>query len=277
MRHPSRRAVLAGATAFLASGAAAAPDAALLSDRWTKTGSGGDPDYGVWGDFLSVYVKPRPGAPTLVDYQGALSDGASAALGEWLAATQRIDPATLTKPAQRAWWTNLYNAATVDLVLRYYPVRSIRVIEGGFFNLGPWDEDILQVNGVRLSLNDVEHGVLRPVWRDPRTHYAVNCASIGCPDLSPEPWRAGDLEARLDEAARRYINDPRGVRIEDGKLIVSSIFSWFAEDFGGTDANVIAHLRRYAEPPLLAALEGRTKIDDHAYDWSLNATPAGQG
>jgi hypothetical protein len=275
----TRRATLA-ALSFAFAGPAKAisliPSSDLLGQEWTRTGADGDPDYGVWAEFLTVYVHPRVGAPSLVDYGGALGDGAEKALAAWLRETQAINPATLSKPAQRAWWINLYNAATVDLVLRYYPVASIRHIEGGLFNLGPWDEDILMVNGHRLSLNDVEHGILRPIWNDPRTHYAVNCAAIGCPDLEATPWRADDMEARLNAAARRYVNHPRGARVESGELIISSIYSWFSDDFGGTDANVIRHLRDHADAPLLAALVGRTRIDDNDYNWAVNASPAGQ-
>lgn len=269
----TRRATLVGLGLLLAGPAQAIsliPSSKLLGAEWARTGSEGDPDYDVWCDFLATYLRPVAGVPTLVDYRAALADGADKALSGWLESTQKIDPATLTKTAQRAWWINLYNAATIDLVLRYYPVKTIRGIEGGLFNLGPWDEDILTVNGQRMSLNDVEHGILRPIWNDPRTHYAVNCASIGCPDLDGTPWRAADMEARLDMAARRYINHPRGVRVVGDKLIVSSIYSWFSEDFGATDADIIAHLSLYAAPSLKAQLVGRTRIDDDDYDWALN-------
>ncbi len=253
------------------------PSPDLLGQEWTVTGTAHDPDYTVWAGFLNAYIKATPGSVTLVDYAGALADGADAALSAWLAETQQIDPATLRKPAQMAWWINLYNAVTVDLVLKHYPVKTIRKINGGWFDLGPWGDEVVTVNGQRLSLNDIEHRILRPIWRDPRIHYAVNCASIGCPDLAAEPWRAEGLEGRLDDAARAYVNHPRGVRIEGGNLIVSSIYDWFAADFGNNDAEVIAHLRRYAAAPLRDQLQGRTSIDGDDYDWSLNATPTGQG
>lgn len=113
------------------------PSSELLGEEWARFGDGGDPNYDVWADFLGTYLRPQPGAPTLVDYRGAIADGADKALARWMQETQRVDPATLSNAAQRAWWINLYNAATVDLVLRYYPVKTIRAIEGGLFNLGP--------------------------------------------------------------------------------------------------------------------------------------------
>lgn len=280
MKTLTRRFMLVGLGATWAGGANAlglTPSPDLLGQEWTVTGTAHDPDYTVWAGFLNAYIKATPGSVTLVDYAGALADGADAALSAWLAETQQIDPATLRKPAQMAWWINLYNAVTVDLVLKHYPVKTIRKINGGWFDLGPWGDEVVTVNGQRLSLNDIEHRILRPIWRDPRIHYAVNCASIGCPDLAAEPWRAEGLEGRLDDAARAYVNHPRGVRIEGGNLIVSSIYDWFAADFGNNDAEVIAHLRRYAAAPLRDQLQGRTSIDGDDYDWSLNATPTGQG
>jgi hypothetical protein len=107
----------------------------------------------------------------------------------------------------------------------------------------------LRAAATEASLGDIEHGVMRPTFRDPRVHYAVNSASIGYPNLRPRAFRAATLEAELDEAARAFVNHPRGVSVlPDGRLRVSSIYHWFKDDFGGEDAGVIAHLRRHAAP-----------------------------
>ena len=121
-----------------------------------------------------------------------------------------------------------------------------------------------------LSLNDIVHRILPPIWRDPRTHYALNCASIGCPNLQPRAWDASTLETQLEAAAKAFVNHPRGVRVAGDKLWVSSIYVWFKSDFGGSDAGVIAHLKRYAEPALAAKLALVKKINDDGYDWALN-------
>lgn len=172
-----------------------------------------------------------------------------------------------------AYWINLYNAATVELILDHYPVRSITRIKSGLFSFGPWDRKLLKVDGHKLSLNDIEHRILRPLFKDPRIHYAVNCASLGCPDLAPRAYTAENLEQMLEDGARRYVNHPRGVSIEDGELIVSSIYVWFRADFGGTDAAVVEHLRRYAATELKAGLMRHSDIDDDRYDWALNDLP----
>ena len=115
---------------------------------------------------------------------------------------------------------------------------------------------------------------MRPIWRDPRIHYAVNCASLGCPNLAPEPYTAQSAGAMLDEAARAYVNHPRGAKVTGRGLIVSSIFHWYKVDFGGTDAGVIAHLKKFAAPALARRLENVGEIYDHEYDWDLNLGPS---
>ncbi|MFO7854116.1 MAG: DUF547 domain-containing protein [Paracoccaceae bacterium] len=262
----SRRAVIAGAAA-LPFAARAAPRSELLDPRWTRSGDRGDPDAAPWARFLERHRSVGAAGIALVDYAGAPRD----ALKSWLAAYAATDPATLRPKAQFAFWCNLYNALTVDLVLQAWPVDSIKQVRGGLFNTGPWDERVVTVAGAELSLDDIEHGILRPVHGDPRVHYAVNCAALGCPNLLAEPFAEATLDETLEGAAARYVNHPRGARIEGGRLIVSSIYEWFQEDFGGSDAGVLAHLRRYATGGTAAALEGRTRVDDDAYDWSINA------
>lgn len=222
-------------------------------------------------------VLPADGVAR-VDYarwKGTAAD--MAALDAWIAAAAERRPSAMPRAEAFAFWANLYNALTLKVVLDRYPVRSIRDIRSTGvpfdprqFN-GPWRTRLVAVEGRRMSLDDIEHETMRPTFRDPRVHYAVNCASIGCPNLRPRAFRAATLEADLDDAARAFVNHPRGATLRpDGRLVVSSIYHWFKEDFSGTDAGVIAHLRRYAAPPLAARLAGVGAIADHAYDWALN-------
>jgi hypothetical protein len=154
-------------------------------------------------------------------------------------------------------------------------VASIRDISvsPGLFSTGPWGKKLVAVENEPLSLDDIEHRILRPIWKDARIHYALNCAAVGCPDLQPVAFTAANTEALLEGAARAFVNHPRGVHIGDsGKLRVSSIYVWFKDDFGdGSDAAVIAHLARHAAPELRAKLAGIARIDDHGYDWAINA------
>lgn len=232
-----------------------------------------------YASLLKRYVREGAvGEPNRVDYAAfAASAKDKAALQNYVHALSQSTPSTLSKDAQFAFWANLYNALTIKVVLDYYPVSSIRKINisPGLFAKGPWGKKLIHVEGKELSLDDIEHKVLRPQWQDPRIHYALNCASYGCPSLPIKPFAAKTLDGQLNAAARDFINSPRGARIEDGRLIVSKIYDWYEKDFVrddtlSSDANVIGHLRLYADKELTAALKGRTKINGYEYIWTLN-------
>jgi len=231
-------------------------------------------DHSAWDRLLQTYVKPDGDGLNRVDY-AAFKSGGQTELKQYIARLEAVDPRTLDRAEQFAFLANLYNAKTIDIVLDRYPVKSIKDISlgGGLiavFTGGPWKAKVLKVKGVEFSLDDIEHAVLRPLFKDPRAHYAVNCASVGCPNLQRQAFTGARLDAQLDAAARAYVNNPRGASFVSGKLVVSSIYEWFKEDFGGADQGVLAHLRKYAAPELKAKLEGVKAIGDHRYDWSLN-------
>jgi hypothetical protein len=233
-------------------------------------------------DLLDRYVIPGSDGINRVDYarwQAHLAD--RTALAEYLAALALKRPSTMARNEAFAFWANLYNAATLKIIIDNYPVRSIRDIKSksGLFDvkalLGPWRTRIATVEGRPVSLDDIEHEIMRPTFKDPRIHYAVNCAAIGCPNLGPRAFRAETLEKDLDAAARAFVNHPRGARSgPDGVLRVSSLYKWYREDFGGTDAGIVAHLQQYAGPGLVAKLQRVSRIDDD-YDWSLNQAGSG--
>lgn len=227
--------------------------------------------HGDWQTLLDRYLdSDDPSGVWRFDYAN-VSAADRALLDNYLSALQALDPRTYSRAEQFAYWVNLYNARTVALILEYYPVRSIRKIEGGLFDLGPWNEPLLNIAGMTLTLNDIEHRILRPQWQDPRIHYAVNCASIGCPNLAPQAFTGANSEALLEAGARAFVNHPRGAGFERDRLILSSIYKWFRVDFGDSEAGVIAHLAQYAEPELKRRLtehDGRIRYD---YDWNLNA------
>ena len=251
--------------------AAAAP--ADVFAAHTK-GSTGTVDHSAWDQLLKAYVVPGPDGINRVQYAKFKSEG-RAKLDGYLKALQAVDVKGLDRPEQFAFWANLYNAKTIAIVLDAYPVKSIKDINlgGGLLAAvtgGPWRAKVLKVAGEDLSLDDIEHGILRPVFKDPRVHYAVNCASIGCPNLSQDALVGDTLEDQLDAAARAYINHLRGVTVDDGEVTASSIYSWFQADFGGNEHGVLEHIRAHADDALKAKLDGLTSIDDFGYDWSLN-------
>jgi len=236
-------------------------------------------DHSGWVALLEEYVVAGEDGLNRVNYKAFKSAGLEA-LKNYIHQMEGVNPAELSRNEQFAFWANLYNAKTIDIILDHYPVKSIKNIslESGLFSVlkksvgagGPWKTPVLKVAGQKLSLNDIEHNILRPIFKDPRVHYAVNCASIGCPNLGRQPFTAELLEAQLDENARAYINHPRGVKVSGSSVTASSIYSWFKSDFGGNDSGVLAHLRKYANSDLKAKLKNVTAIKGYQYDWSLN-------
>ena len=228
-------------------------------------------DHTAWDELLQAYVKPSADGINRVAYS-KVSAADKAKLENYLLKMQSLHIGQYSQAEQRAYWINLYNATTVKTILDHYPVESITKINisPGLFAHGPWGKKQLKVEGAELALDDIEHRILRPLWHDPRTHYSVNCASLGCPNLATQAYTAANMEALLDAGARAYVNHPRAVSVQNGKLIVSSIYVWFKDDFGGDDAGVIAHIKKYAEPKLAAQLASISRISDDRYDWTLN-------
>ena len=244
-----------------------------LWDRWTAHDAGSTEtiDHGAWDSLLVAYLRPAASGVNLFDYAG-VSAADKAKLSGYIDQLSATPISRFNRDEQMAYWLNFYNELTVQVILDHMPVASIRDIDisPGLLGVGPWDKKLVTVEGEELSLNDIEHRILRPIWNDPRIHYGVNCASIGCPNLASSAYTGAALDSALDAAARSYVNDPRGVTIRNGQVTVSRIYDWFIEDFGGNEAGVLAHLKQYAKPDLAAELAQIGALSDTAYDWSLN-------
>ena len=201
---------------------------------------------------------------------GEVTPADQAKLRAYVASLEERGVEGLSRDEQMAFWYNLYNAKTIEVILEAYPVKSIKSV-GSLINQGPWNNKNMNVKGFgEMSLNDIEHETLRANWDEPRIHYAVNCASFGCPNLKASPWTAETLEADMEQAASDYINHPRGFRVENGKVTASSIFNWYKVDFGDTNEGVLAHARKYAKGDLKTALDAATTINKFDYNWNLN-------
>lgn len=272
----SRAAVFVASLAvwcLLAPAAAQAQPESELWDYWTAhdAASTVSIDHGAWNLFLGKYVFPRDDGINRLAYGNVLFYDRSA-LDQYIASLAAVTVTRLNRHEQMAYWFNLYNALTVQLILGAYPVSSIRDIDisPGFFSDGPWGKKLVEVEGKPVSLDDIEHRILRPIWNDPRIHYAVSCAALGCPNIGTGAFTADKLDEYLDFSARAYINNPRAVRVRTGELVLSSLYRWYTDDFGGSVEAVIRHLAAYADPALAATLDAVTTIDGYEYDWGLN-------
>ena len=122
-----------------------------------------------------------------------------------------------------------------------------------------------------MSLNDIEHETLRKQFDEPRVHFAVNCASIGCPNLKMTAWEADTIDADLTKAAQDYVRSSRGITIDaEGKVDASEIFKWYRDDFGSNEKELLTYLSQFAKGPTKTTLSSASKVDDWGYDWSLN-------
>lgn len=227
-------------------------------------------DHSTWGQFLERYLTTDTDSGINLLRYAEVTAADRNKLDQYLTGLQSVAVREFSRAVQKAYWINLYNALTVQIILQNYPLASIREIKSGWFSAGPWDLKLARVAGEELSLNDIEHRILRPIWQDNRIHYAVNCASLGCPDLQPEAFTATNIEELLDASARSYINHPRGVRFEKQRLVLSQIYDWYQVDFGSSVAGVVAHLERYAAPELKKALSKFSDDVGYEYDWNLN-------
>jgi hypothetical protein len=231
-------------------------------------------DHTAWDTFLKKYVAAmHPSGVNRVRYSTVTAEDKQR-LKDYVDSLQTLPISRYNRQEQKAYWINLYNAFTVQVILAHAPVESIRDIDisPGLFSDGPWGAKLLTIEGEKVSLDDIEHRILRPIWKDNRVHYAVNCASIGCPNLAPVAYTPQNIEQLLEQGAREYVNHPRGAAFKNGKLQVSSIYVWFQEDFGGSIDGVLDHLRQYAQGQLAEDLQAYRGAVKHAYDWRLNAS-----
>ena len=219
-------------------------------------------DNSLYAELLEKYVRN-----SLVDYQGFKNEEAK--LDRYLKVLEEIDPEALSPKKQFAFYINAYNAWTIKLILSAYPdIKSIKDL-GSLFK-SPWKKKIARIDGDVITLDSIEHDILRPRFKDPRIHFAVNCASKGCPPLRSEPYRGDRLDGQLTQMTEAFINNPKYNRLQGETLYVSSIFKWYSEDF---EEDIVAFFTKYARGELREKLvknAGEIEVEYLDYDWSLN-------
>jgi len=224
--------------------------------------AGENVDHSIYGGLLKKYVHKG-----VVDYEGFKKE--EARLDEYLKVLEKVNTESLSQEEKFAFYVNAYNAWTIKLILTGYPgIESIKDL-GSLFK-SPWKKKICRIDGKVITLDDIEHNILRPQFKDPRVHFAVNCASKGCPPLLTEPYTGSRLDRQLNHVTGAFINDPKRYRLEGDTLFVSKIFKWFSEDF---NYDVIGFFRQYGKEDLKKKLENnrdKIKVKYLDYDWSLN-------
>lgn len=231
-----------------------------------------DHQHASWNTLLKSYVRKG-----VVNYAG-LKQAGGPALDGYLRSLESVCPGDYdkwTREQKLAFWINAYNAYTVKLVLTHYPIKSIRSI--GFLPGAAFRESFIPLKALRgevLSLNDIEHEILRKEFREPRIHFAINCASKSCPALQSEVYRSATLDTQLTLATRQFVSDTSKNRFDaaSSTLYLSAIFDWFREDFERSSRTLPAFVARYAEPAIAAALSDgeKVRVKFLDYDWALN-------
>jgi hypothetical protein len=221
-------------------------------------------DHSQWDELLNKYVSDEG----MVDYQSMLDQRDQ--LTNYLEYLSRVppDPANTGRDSRLAYWINAYNAFTVDLILEHYPVSSIKDI-GSWLQIpfinSVFDQKNIRIGEERMSLNDIEHGIIRKEFNEPRIHFALVCAARSCPPLRKEAYQAEKLDGQLLDQAIRFIQDDNKNIIRKDYLELSRIFSWYKKDF--TENRTLID---YIDPFTEVNISKDAEVDFLKYDWSLN-------
>lgn len=209
-------------------------------------------DHSAWDALLRVHVSDAG----VVDYTGLKSKQSE--IRSYLDYLGKNEPKAAGDNEAKAYWINLYNAATIDLILSYYPLKSIMDLDGG----KTWDVKRVKVGDRKLSLNEIEHDILRKKYPDARIHFAVNCAAKSCPKVWNRAWTASSVDQQLDIMTKAFVNNTSANMLKSKSVKLSKIFEWYASDFG----DIITFLNRYSD----TKINKGAKISYVEYDWSLN-------
>ena len=234
-----------------------------------------DHTHAAWGKWLKQFANVN-GPSTTVNYKAAKAEPNM--LKPYLKTLEAVTKAEhdgFTDPQKMSFLINAYNAFTVSIVTDNYPIKSIKDL-GGLFS-SPWKKKFFTLFGEEQNLDNIEHDRLRKEWAEPRVHFALVCASKGCPALRGEAYVATKLEEQLEAAAKLFLNDTSRNRWDqaENKLYLSKVFDWYAGDFIKKSGSVQSFVTpRMATVPANAAKMAKAQIGYLDYDWTLNETPA---
>jgi Protein of unknown function, DUF547 len=215
-----------------------------------------------WTALLQKYVKDDG----MLNYSGLKKEESK--LDDYLKVLSSNHPKASWKKNDRlAFWINAYNAFTVKLIIKSYPVKSIKDLGGSIYKVNtPWDIKFIRIGNETYDLNNIEHGIIRKKFEEPRIHFAVNCASVSCPNLRNEAYVGNRLDKQLNEQAKSFINDKSKNVISGKKAQLSKIFRWFKGDFSKKDSNFIKFINSYSDIKITKS----TIIEYLDYSWKLN-------
>ncbi|MBI2212473.1 MAG: DUF547 domain-containing protein [Acidobacteria bacterium] len=237
----------------------------------TLPGLAAEPDYAAWTGLLETYYSPQNG----MDYQG-LRKNDLATLTKLAGDLSKVDVGALARNEQLAFWINLYNISTVKLICDNYPTKSIRDLSTDpIVRLNVFKKEIVPQGGKMMSLNDVENIKIREGFKDPRIHFAINCAAKSCPPMRREAFTGARVNEQLDDQARVFFAGPGGAKItrsgSKATLTVTKVMDWFDDDFDDWGGGVVAFTKKFLAPDKRAQLDGaKVSLSYYEYNWDLN-------
>ena len=240
-------------------------------NTWATSDEGrpGHIDHSTWQVMLNRYLDARHRSGIARFRYAEVTPAHRALLAGYVTTLTSIDPRDYARAEQKAYWINLYNARTALFVIDNPDVDSIRDIRPHWFSSGPWGVKDLRIGDDEVSLDDIEHRILRPLFGDRRIHYALNCASLGCPDLSAKVFTGKNVEMRLAAAEEAFVNHPRAVRFDGEVLVLSSLYDWYRDDFAPNERTLLDYLADH-HLKLGDRLRAHTGAIRYEYDWALN-------
>lgn len=245
--------------------ASAAPKAVMI-EFWNdvEPSSGLKMNHTRWDGLLKKYVNDtHESGVNRFDYD-RVTETDKKILSDYLAYLQQMDPRQLNRPRQKAFWLNLYNATIVWVILESEPKESIKSI-GRL-----WRNNRLVIARQKMSLDDIQHGVLRPLYKDPRIHFGLSAGTVGSGDILPEAYNMDNVEELLERNTKRFFTKTnKGVSVEDGVMVVSTIMKWYKKDFGSNDLMMKAFIKKYVNPEMERLID-QTRKTSYQYDWTLN-------
>jgi len=225
-------------------------------------------DHSLFNRILNQYVDDKG----LIDYNGIAKDKNFYA---YMDALKDADADALTTDGQLAFWINAYNAVTIEKVIRWKPKKSVRetIVPDAWVSTSFYTTRENVVAGKKLSQDDIENEILRKQFHDPRIHFAIICASMGCPPIPKFAYTGEMVQAQLESETRKYLNSPRGTRIDSAKntLYISKVFDWFKDDFIKAKGSVADFIKPYLNEDTITFLNQGPTIDYINYNWALNA------
>jgi hypothetical protein len=231
-------------------------------------------NHDAWQQILTTYVDDEHQSGINRFNYSAVTPGDARKLRGYLDYMQQMEPRQLNSEEAKAYWINLFNALIVDKMVETFQTGSNRainrVLTGGLRSGGRWSREIAEVAMQEISLNDIEHGILRPIWNDPRIHFAISACTLGGPNIQKIAFNGANNEELLEKAKVEFLQHPRAVRVQDGELILSSIFNWYASDFGDNRQEVLQYIRNNVDEKTQQDIRGFTRAS-YDYSWDLNA------